>query len=355
MNNDKKLWKKCVLPLASSIKDAIVNLDAGGFKIALIVNPLGVLAGTVSDGDIRRGILRGLGADRSIDSIMNESPVVVSPSTSEAAIRKMMYVFKVQQIPIVDEQRRVVGLRTWDEFGGFQERENLLVIMAGGQGMRLRPYTDDCPKPLLKVAGKPIVEHIITRAVEEGFRKFVLATHYLGHMIEQYLGDGSSFGVKISYLREPSPMGTAGALSLLMRPTESFVVTNGDVLTDIRYGGILDFHLNQDASATMAVGIHEWQHPFGVVSTKDGKIVGFEEKPTYTTHINAGVYVLKPSALDFLQQSERCDMPDLFQTLRRKSQPTVAYPLYETWLDIGRPNDLKEARGRRFSSKRRLK
>jgi NDP-sugar pyrophosphorylase family protein len=238
----------------------------------------------------------------------------------------------------------VVGLHLWDEIMVPERRPNPIVIMAGGQGSRLRPHTENCPKPLLQVAGKPMLEHIIERARAEGFQNFVLAIHYLGHMIEEYFGDGGRWQTKIEYLREESPLGTAGALGLLTpRPDVPFVVSNGDVLTDIHYGELLDFHRRHSAMATMAVRAHEWQHPFGVVHTKGVDIVGFEEKPISRSHINAGIYVLEPAALDLLGRGDRCDMPALFSRLQQRSMRTIVYPMHEPWLDVGRPDDYTSA------------
>jgi NDP-sugar pyrophosphorylase family protein len=189
-----------------------------------------------------------------------------------------------------------------------------------------------------------MLEHIIENAKLGGFRRFVLAIHYLGHMIEEYFGNGDRLGVQIDYLREQSPLGTAGALGLLYpRPEAAFVVTNGDVITDIHYGELLDFHIRHAAAATMAVRVHEWQHPFGVVQIRGLEIVGFEEKPVARSHINAGVYVLEPDTLGALSVDTHCDMPALFERLQAKNQPTVAYPMHEPWLDVGRPSDWVEA------------
>jgi NDP-sugar pyrophosphorylase family protein len=256
-----------------------------------------------------------------------------------------MHANRIHQLPVVDEKRRVVGLHLLDELLAPRQRENLMVIMAGGQGTRLRPHTENCPKPMLPVGGKPMLEHIIERAVGEGFGRFVIAIHYLGRMIEEYFGDGSRCGVRIDYLREESPLGTAGAIGLLdPRPDLPFVVSNGDVLTDIRYGELLDFHCGHTAAATMAVRLHEWQHPFGVVRTQGVDIVGFEEKPITRSHINAGVYVLDPKALNLLQRGEHCDMPTLFARLQEGAARTIVYPMHEPWLDVGRDDDLKLAR-----------
>jgi len=222
-----------------------------------------------------------------------------------------------------------------------EERPNTMIIMAGGKGTRLRPHTENCPKPMLPLGGKPMLEHIIERAKAEGFQHFVISIYYLGHMVEDYFGDGSRWDVRIEYLREKSPLGTAGAIGLMTsRPNVPFVVTNGDVITDIHYGELLDFHIRQDAIATMAVRVHEWQHPFGVVQTQGVDIVGFEEKPISRSHINAGIYVLDSDALDIMIDDAYCDMPTLFERLKSKDKRTVAYPMHEPWLDVGRPDDL---------------
>jgi len=328
----------------SSIEMAIRNLDQLGIRIILVVGVDGEFIGTLSDGDIRRALLRGLTLNSSIETVIHRNPLLVPPGMTRELVQQLMVANKVQQIPVLDEQRRVVGLHLWDEINATPSRPNPIVIMAGGMGSRLRPYTENCPKPLLPVAGKPMLEHIIERARLEGFEHFILAIHYLGHMIEEYFGDGSRWKVRIDYLRERSPLGTAGAIGLLRpRPEVPFVVTNGDVLTDIRYSELLDFHVRHDAMATMAVRVHEWQHPFGVVQTQGVDIVGFEEKPVVRTHINAGVYVLQPGALNKLGVNEHCDMPTLFERLQAKGRRTLAYPMHEPWLDVGRPADYEHA------------
>lgn len=338
-------WRKAVLPIDSTLKDAIRCLNDSSMKIALVVNAQGVLEGTISDGDIRRGLLKGLDLGSSIESITHRNALVVPPSFGRDMVMLLMRSNQLQQIPVVDEQQRVVGLHLWNEITTPPPRDNLMVIMVGGKGTRLMPHTENCPKPMVLVAGKPMLQHIIERSQQEGFNHFVLAINYLGHMIEEYFGDGSRFGVKIDYLREQTSLGTVGALSLLARrPEASFVVTNGDVITDIHYGELLDFHIRHDATATMAVRVHEWQHPFGVVQIKGVDIVGFEEKPIARTHINAGVYALSPDALDELIHGEHCDMPTLFERIQAKLLRTVAYPMHEPWLDVGKPEDLKLAR-----------
>jgi dTDP-glucose pyrophosphorylase len=338
-------WRKALLPADSTVQQAIRCLDQTSLQIVLVTSPDGALFGTLTDGDIRRGLLRGLNLDSPVEGIVHREPLVVPPQWGRDTVLQLMQANKIHQLPVVDEQRRVVGLHLWDELLAPARRPNVMVIMAGGRGTRLLPHTEHCPKPLLPVGGKPMLAHIIERAKAEGFFRFVIAVHYLGEMIERHFGDGSRWQIQIEYLREQTPLGTAGALSLLQpRPDEPFIVSNGDVLTDIRYGELLDFHCRHHAAATMAVRLHEWQHPFGVVKTRGVDIVGFEEKPVSRSHINAGIYVLQPDALDALVQDEPCDMPTLFARLQSRPSRTIVYPMHEPWLDVGRPDDLARAR-----------
>jgi dTDP-glucose pyrophosphorylase len=340
----KEIWRQAILPKSSTIGEVILNLDQVAIKIVLVVDEANKLLGTISDGDIRRGLLKGLDLNSPIDRIIHHNALVVPPEMSRDLVIQLMLANKIQQIPVVDGQQQLVGLQLWDEISTLPTRANLMVIMAGGRGTRLLPYTQNCPKPMVLVAGKPMLEHIIERGKLEGFNHFVLAIHHLGDIIEAHFGNGERLGVKIDYLREKSPLGTAGALSLLSpKPDAPFVVTNGDVITDIRYGELLDFHNRHQASATMAVRIHEWQHPFGVVETQGVEIIGFEEKPLARSHINAGVYVLSPETLNELIAEAVCNMPTLFERLQARSKRTVAYPMHEPWLDVGRPIDLQTA------------
>lgn len=346
MNNppSTELWRKAVLPAEATMQQAIGSLNESALQIVLVVAPDGTLLGTITDGDIRRGLLRGLDLDSAIDAIMQRKPFVVPPQMGRDTVLQLMHANKIQQLPVIDDDRHVVGLHVWDELMVPGKRPNLMVIMAGGLGTRLRPYTEDCPKPMLPVGGRPTLEHIIERARAEGFQRFVLAVHYLRHMIEDYFGDGSRWQVRIDYVREETALGTAGAIGLLKpRPEAPFLISNGDVLTDIRYGELLDFHCHHGAAATMAVRLHEWQHPFGVVRTRGVDITAFEEKPIARSHINAGIYVLEPAALDALSVGECCDMPTLFSRLQKRNGRTIVYPMHEPWLDVGREDDLKKA------------
>lgn len=341
MGNSMQIWRNAILTSNATIECAIDRLNNISTKIILVVSEAGILEGTVSDGDIRRGLLKGLELHSLISAVIHRNPLVVPPELGRELVMQLMVANKIQQIPVVDLKRQVIGLHLWDEINTPLKRPNLMIIMAGGMGTRMLPHTENCPKPLLPISGKPMLEHIIERAKLEGFSRFILSIGYLGHMIEEYFGNGKQLGVEIDYLREDFPLGTAGALSILeFPPDDPFIVTNGDVITDIRYGELIDFHSRYAAVATMAVRVHEWQHPFGVVQTEGVEIVGFEEKPVSRSRINAGVYALEPLALDVLKRGEHCDMPALFERLQEKKLYTVAYPMHEPWLDVGRPDDL---------------
>jgi len=344
MNVPEDNWRKTVLPLNSSIKQAISNLNKSGLQIVLVLDDNDILLGTVTDGDIRRGLLRGLGLEHSIESVMQKNSLVVSPEMSRDLVLQLMRVNQFRQLPVVDANHKVVNVHFWGEISTPGERQNQMIIMAGGLGTRLRPHTEARPKPMLPVAGKPLLEHIIQRAKAEGFSRFIISIQYLGHMIEGYFGNGERLGVQINYLKEKTPLGTAGALGLLSPlPELPFVVTNGDVLSDIKYGELLDFHVRHEAIATMAVRLHEWQHPFGVVQTQGVEIIGFKEKPIERTHINAGIYALSSEALSAMTANRHIDMPALFAQLQAKGMRTVAYPMHEPWLDVGRLDDLSRA------------
>jgi dTDP-glucose pyrophosphorylase len=343
MNQKNDFWREATSPISAKIKDVINLLDKVALKIVLITDESNSLIGTISDGDVRRGLLRGLELNDPIESIINDIPTVVSPEMNRKTVLDLMVTNKIQQIPIINEKNQVIGLHLWDDLNLPVIYPNIVVIMAGGKGTRLHPHTINCPKPLLPIAGKPILEHIITRAKKQGFTNFILAIHYLGHMIEDYFGEGDRLGVKIQYLRENSPLGTAGALSLLNpEPDSPFIITNGDVVTDVNYVELLNFHQQNSASATIAVRGYEWQNPFGVVQTQGLELIGFEEKPVTRSHVNAGIYVLEPWTLSLLEKSVQLDMPTLLERLRKKSKRVIAFPVHESWVDIGRLEDFNK-------------
>ena len=345
MTESKKIknWENTLISPNATLRDVIAALDKSALQISMVVDEDRRLLGTITDGDVRRALLRGQDLEASVASIMFTAPMVVSINIGRQMVLDLMRVNTIRQLPVVDDQTRIVGLHVWDEINAPTELENIIVIMAGGFGKRMRPFTENCPKPMLEVAGKPILEHIVERAIADGFNKFIISLFYLPEVISDYFGDGSKWNCNISYVREASPLGTAGALSLLNpKPDKPFVVTNGDVLTDVSFSEMLEFHQANTATATMAVRQHELHNPFGVVRTEGINIIGFEEKPIQRSHVNAGVYVLNADALDLLKQDEICDMPTLFERLNTVGRSTIAYPMHEVWMDVGRPEDLAE-------------
>jgi dTDP-glucose pyrophosphorylase len=344
-------WAKTILPIGSSIRQAIQVLNETSLKIVLVTDLAEALVGTISDGDIRRGLLSGLDLTSKIDSVVHREAIVAPADLTRESVIQLMTTNKILQIPIVDKNMKVLGLHLWDQINSSSPRKNIMVIMAGGKGTRLHPATENCPKPLLPVAGKPILEHIINRAQNQGFSHFILAIHHLGHMIEEYFGNGENLGVKIEYIKEVSPLGTAGALSLIYPlPEVAFVVTNGDILTEINYGELIDFHIENNAMATMAIRLQESQNQFGVVETEGIEITGYEEKPISRVYINAGVYVIEPSVVSLLEKSVSLDMPSLFSSMQVMKKKIIAYPIHERWLDVGLPNELQKASELNFLS-----
>lgn len=344
MSNQPHFEKYPIVKLNTPIKLAIEQLNRVGIKIALVLDDKDRLVGTVSDGDFRRGMLIGLTLDDTVNKIMNRNPRTVSASTSKSEILKLMNETKILQIPVVDKNNFLIGLHLWDEISVQEKYSNIMIIMAGGKGLRLHPQTQNSPKPMLLVAGRPILEHIIERAKSQGFNHFIIAVNYLGEIIEDYFKDGQNFGVKIEYLNEDAPLGTAGALSLLRnKPDRAFIVTNGDVLTDINYSDFLEYHTIQHAAATVAVHTHEFQIPYGVLKINGSEVESYEEKPFFSCLINAGVYALEPNVLDLIKEAKFRDMPEILEISRNLKKKVIVYPLHESWVDIGRPIDLENA------------
>ena len=337
-------WKETILPPEASVREAIKRLEITGCQIILIANTELLLLGTVTDGDIRRALLNNFNLEARVDEVMHKNVITVEVSSDRNEVLDLMTKNKVLQIPVVDKHGFLVGLHLWDELEANLPRRNAMVIMAGGLGTRLLPHTVETPKPMLLVAGKPILEHIINRARKQGVNRFIISLNYLGNIIEDYFQNGKTLGVSITYIREEKPLGTAGALSLVVDEfKEPIIVTNGDVLTDISYTSILDFHTKNKAKATMAIREYEWQNPYGVVKIDGESISNYEEKPISKSYINAGVYVVDPACLSELEYGAFCDMPTLFSILREKRDRVIAFPIHEPWLDIGRPVDLQVA------------
>ena len=340
MNIDEEIF---ILPTDCIFK-AIECLEASGVQIVLVTDYKHRLVGTVTDGDIRRGLLNGLNLDSPVEHIMNRQFRSVREETKESEVLALMRREVLHQIPVLDAQGRAVHLFLLEELLQNRLIPNSVVIMAGGEGKRLRPLTEDCPKPMLKVKGKPMLETILDRCKEAGFHQFYLSVNYLKQQIIDHFGDGSRWGIKIEYLEESQPLGTAGALKLLP-PNLSlpFLVLNGDVLTQVPYSAMLRFHEEHEAFATVSVKEHETVIPYGVVETKGTLVSGFQEKPTLTHFVNAGVYALSPKVLSYLTPNDPCDMPELLQRIQADNQLVHAFPIHENWLDVGLPESLGAA------------
>jgi dTDP-glucose pyrophosphorylase len=337
-------WKKTLLKRNSTIRQAIRSLEKSTLQIVLITNLKNNLVGTITDGDIRRGLLGGLNINSPIKSLINSNPLVGSESMGVSAMKQILQLNKIQQLTILDKKKIIVGMYVWDAAIIVKKINNHVVIMAGGKGKRMLPFTKKCPKPLLPLAGKPVLEHIIIKAKSEGFINFVLSINYLGHMIKDFFGDGRKWGVKIKYLKEKTALGTAGSLSLFKNQTNSpFIVCNGDVISDIRFSDVLDFHVKNKAFVTIAVKPYELKNPYGVVKVNGNQITGIKEKPITTSHINTGVYVFGHKLFKNLKKDKYLDMDVLTQSLLKKTKKILAYSAYEPWLDVGQPKDFKKA------------
>lgn len=340
----QKNFENTLLTAESSIEDANKSLTKSSLRICLVIDERKKLLGTVTDGDIRRGMLNGLSLKANIFSVLNKNPFVVPEGLNSDAIRQIMVSNKIFQVPEVDKEYHLLNLYCIDQLFEQKKLKNKFVIMAGGRGTRLKPLTDNCPKPMLVVKGKPILLRIIEQAKSEGFSDFAISTNYLSHIIQDYFRDGSEFGVKIDYITENKPLGTAGSLTLLKEPPSiPVMITNGDVISDIKYSDLLNFHLKYKSDATMAVRLQERINPYGVVSMDGIKIVGISEKPREQFHINAGIYVVSPNSINILRKNSECDMTDMFEDLRTSKFNTFAYPIHEPWLDIGSHADFSVA------------
>ncbi len=336
---------KYFISAKANIREAIDSIDQGAVQIALVVDAEQRLLGTVTDGDIRRGLLKGETLDSPVERVMHrEFRFVQEGIEEEQEVLAMMRREVLHQIPMLDSQGRVVRLFLLEDLLKRKTLPNKVVIMAGGEGKRLRPLTKTCPKPMLPVQGKPMLEILLERCKEAGLVKFYFSVNYLKQQIIDHFGDGSRWGVDIHYLKETQPLGTAGALSLLPEiPEDPVLVLNGDVLTQVPFPALLRFHQEHQAVATICVREHETVIPYGVVRTEGTLMVALEEKPTLTNYVNAGVYVLSPQVWKHLNREEACDMPELLESLQQSNQPIHVFPIHEYWLDVGHLETLERA------------
>lgn len=325
----------------ASILEAVTSLNNTGHLICIVVDNTNVLRGTITDGDIRRGLLAGKAMSDLAIEVMITHPIFSYVDCTLEQNKSLSIQHQVKQIPIVNKKKCVQSLYIRERNTKPIRKENPMLIMAGGFGKRMLPLTTDVPKPMLEISGKPILEHILCNARSQGFYSFFISVHYLADQIKDYFGDGSKLNIEIEYLEEDHPLGTAGCLSLFKsQPSLPFIVTNGDIYSDINFLSILNFHTSNNAAATMAVKRQLLQNPFGVVQTRGVEIVAIEEKPINTSYVNSGIYVLDPSNLNLLERNSFCDMPNFFMLLKDNSKKIVAFPIHESWADVGRPIDL---------------
>ncbi len=337
-------YKKVLLKSTSTIKEALRIIDSGAMKIALVIDDNEKLLGTLTDGDIRRGILSNLSLDDTIESIIFKNPTVCYIDDTKEKIVEVAVAKKIYQIPIIDKSGKLVGIEELDELLKPKSKTNQVVLMVGGLGTRLRPLTENTPKPMLKVGNKPILETIILNFKKYGFTNIILCVSYKSEIIEEYFKDGSEFGVKIEYVHENKRMGTAGALSLIRdKLSEPFFVMNGDLLTNINFENMIEYHLSSDSIATMGVREYDFQVPYGVVNVDGKNILNIEEKPLYKFFVSGGVYVINPEVLRFIPDDEFYDMPTLFEKLIEEKLKSISFPIREYWLDIGRMEEFEKA------------
>ena len=339
-----KNYKDIILKPTSTIKEALEVIDSGAMRIALVVDENTKLLGTLTDGDIRRGLLKNLSLEDSIETIIFKNPTVCFVEDSKEHILEVATSKKLYQMPIVDKYGVLVDIKEVNELLRPTHKINRVVLMVGGLGTRLRPLTDHIPKPMLKVGDKPILETIILNFKKYGFTNIILSVSYKAEIIEAYFGDGSNFGVNIEYIYEEKRMGTAGALSLMREKlNEPFFVMNGDLLTNLNFETMMKFHLDNQSIATMGVREYDFQVPYGVVNVDGHNILNIEEKPTQHFFVSGGVYILNSEVLKLIPNNEYYDMPTLFENLIEKKMKSISFTIRGYWMDIGRVEEFKKA------------
>lgn len=328
----------------ATILQALEAINNGARQIALVVDEGQRLIGLVTDGDIRRGLLRGIGLDQPVSLVMTTQPTTVLGSGGWTGALELMRRLSIHQVPVVDVDGRVIGLECLDEEVKTPQQDTWVVLMVGGLGTRLRPLTETVPKPMLPIGGKPLLETILRTLIGQGYRRFFFSVNYKSEVFQDYFGDGTRFGARIEYLVENKRLGTAGALGLLPeRPDGPVIVMNGDLLTTLNFQQLLNFHCENMAMVTMCTREYKHQVPYGVVKIEGANLLGIVEKPEHSYFINAGIYVINPEILDIIPRDQFFDMPQLFDKVLGNDQKIVVYPIREYWLDIGQLEDLKRA------------
>lgn len=334
-------WKTCCIGPAATIAEALQTIDRSSLQIALVVED-DRLVGTLTDGDIRRALLAGTTLQDSVVHAANTRPATATLGDDRESVIAHMRRGQIRQMPILDANGTLAGMEILDELLAPETRENPIMLMAGGLGKRLTPLTEHCPKPMLQVGGRPILETILVSFIDYGFKRFYISVNYKADVITEYFGDGSRWGVHIEYLHEDMRLGTAGALSLLpTKPVLPLIVMNADILTKVNFSHLLDFHRAEEAKATMCIRTYEYQVPYGVIKLADRQIIEIQEKPMQRFFVNAGIYVLDPDVLSLVPKGTYIDMTNLFElVVKEESWTATVFPLREYWLDIGRHSDL---------------
>ncbi|MBR8842645.1 nucleotidyltransferase family protein [Pseudoalteromonas sp. JC3] len=336
------IWQATQLSASALMRDAIKILNNSSIKLVTVVDK-GRLLGVITDGDIRRAILDFKSLETPLTEIMCREPITANEFDSKAFVMSLLEKNKLQQIPIVDKNRELKNIITKDGLLKKCEIPNTVFLMAGGFGTRLKPLTQSCPKPLLRVGKKPILETILDSFCLHGFKNFFISVHYKADMIKGHFSNGIKYGVDIDYVEEKEPLGTAGALSLLPEQVVPVVMMNGDLLTKVDFSELLAYHQEEGAAITMCVREHEYQIPYGVIKSENNEVVRIVEKPTEKYFVNAGVYVVSPSVINRLNYGERLDMPDLINSCLQSNEKISMFPIHEYWLDIGRMSDFERA------------
>ncbi len=336
--------QECSVSPSATVAAAMQVLDRTGYGVLLLTDSSGRLSGVATDGDIRRGILGGIHLSDACDRVANDRPIVAhAPIEREAALR-LMDEHDIHQLPIIDAERRVLSLLLRRDLVVETGTDLCAVVMAGGYGMRLRPLTESLPKPMLPVGDRPLLELTIGQLRRAGITNVSVATHYLPEKISEHFGNGESFGVRLNYVHEENPLGTAGGLRLLTNVAGTLLVINGDVLTGVPFPAMLAYHRQHRADMTVGVRKYEVHVPFGVVECDDVRVTHVREKPSLGFFINAGAYLLEPGILGFIPEGRRFDMTDLILKLLENGRTVVGFPIVEYWLDIGRQEDYQQAR-----------
>jgi len=339
-----------LITTSDPIRTAIRCIDKNSCGIALVIDDSGHLLGTITDGDIRRAILAGQNLDAPVNDFLKhksesspQRPVTAPLGTDLQDLLILMKEKSIRQVPLLDEKDKVADLVVMEDVMPINGPLFEAVIMAGGKGARLRPLTEDLPKPMLPVGGRPLMERMVEQLHQAGIRHVNVMTHYKPEKIIQHFGDGRKYGVELIYVNEDLPLGTGGALGLLTRPRETQLVVNGDILTQVDFKAMLMFHQDNKADMTVAVRRYEMIVPYGVVECEGIQIRSLKEKPQLRFFVNAGIYLLEPSVYEFIPTVQYFNMTDLIQWLLDAGQTVVSFPIREYWLDIGEYSDYKKA------------